>query len=142
MEATQKFSVDNLADLESFLEVNSYLSGGAFPGAEDARMFYALKDVPTQDIYPNIFHWYALIAGFKDDAIKSWAETKTQGGKEPKEETKKQQEPEKTETFNESGNSTKDSSAATDQLPKKKGTPVPKTSVVFEVKVEYIFSRF
>ena len=63
-----------------------------------------------------------MIAGFQDDVIKSWTETKAQGGKEPKKEVTSQQESKAKTTEN------------SQSVGKKK--EAAKTSIVFEVKVD------
>jgi hypothetical protein len=42
------FTVDNLAEVNTFLATNNYLNGD-LPGADDVRIFSALKGVPARD---------------------------------------------------------------------------------------------
>jgi elongation factor 1-beta len=80
VEPSHRFSAHNLAEADAFLASNNYLSGGPHPGHEDAHLLSELTSVPSLDAHPNVFHWYALLAGFKDDVKKTWTESKPHGG--------------------------------------------------------------
>ena len=58
-----KFSIDNetkLAEIETHLANNQYLSGGANPDANDAQILLALnQQPPNKEKYPNFYFWFA-----------------------------------------------------------------------------------
>ncbi len=87
-----KFSVANetkLAEIESFLTANNYLSGGNLPDANDAQVFLELSgNAPNKEKYPNFWFWYLNLVPFAEPVLKSWIEKaeKKAGKKEVKEE--------------------------------------------------------
>lgn len=57
------FTVDNLAEINTFLATNNYLNQD-LPGADDVRIFTALKAAPAKDQYPEVYFWYLLLNSF------------------------------------------------------------------------------
>ena len=78
-----KFSIENetkLAEIETHLANNAYLSGGALPDAHDAEILLALgQNAPNKDKYPNFYYWYVNNKLFAEPVLRSWIEKK--GGK-------------------------------------------------------------
>jgi elongation factor 1-beta len=133
-----KFSIENetkLAEIETHLANNTYLSGGALPDAHDAEILLALgNSAPNKDKYPNLYFWWINNKMFSEAVLKSWIEKK--GGK--KDEKKggedvdlfgdddDEAEKEKLEKLK---------AAKKDEGAKKKKEVVARSIVIFDVKV-------
>ena len=87
-----KFSTENetkLAEIETHLANNAYLSGGALPDAHDAEILLALgTNAPNKDKYPNFYYWYVNNRLFAEPVLRSWIEKKG-GKKDEKKDEKK-----------------------------------------------------
>jgi len=83
-----KFSIENetkLAEIETHLANNTYLSGGALPDAADAEILLALgHTAPEKSKYPNFFFWYVNNKLFSEAVLKSWIGKKSGGAKDKK----------------------------------------------------------
>jgi len=151
-----QFSVESETkqlEIESFLSSNAYLSGGPLPGAQDSSVFFSLKAAPDAAKYPNFFHWFATISMFNPAVVKTWGAAKKEqpqkGGKpEKKEETKPAPAADDDDLFGEESEADKAILAAKkvadeekkrkdaeEKAKKKKEAVIPKSIVIFDVKI-------
>jgi len=126
---------EGLTKLEQHLSTNNYVSGGDLPNAEDARVFFELKDTaPNKEKFPNLYFWFQNLRIFNPVVLKSWTEkagAKTEAKKEEEaddlfgdddEEEQKKLEELKKKKVEEAG-------------AKKKKEVVARSIVIFDVKV-------
>lgn len=65
----------DLANIDLYLQTNTYLSGGNTPGAKDAKILEALeskKTTPDSSKYPSLFAWWWTLAAFQPAARELW----------------------------------------------------------------------
>ncbi|CAD8203223.1 unnamed protein product [Paramecium pentaurelia] len=148
-----QFTVENLGQVNEFLSTNNYLNGD-LPGADDVRIFNALKGVPPKDQFPEVYFWYLLLNSFTPAVRAQWgpaAAPKKEAPKkeEPKKEAPKKEEPKKAadddvDLFGDDDvdpEAEKKAKALAEQkkqealAKKNKPKPVAKTIVIFEVKI-------
>ena len=137
-----KFSTESetkLAEIETHLANNTYLSGGALPDAHDAEILLALgNNAPNKEKYPNFYFWYVNNRLFTEPVLRSWMEKK--GGK--KEEKKDEKKGEEVDLFGdeeedeaEKARLEKIKAAKKDEAAKKKKEVVARSIIIFDVKV-------
>ncbi|CAD8189659.1 unnamed protein product [Paramecium pentaurelia] len=141
------FTIENLACINEYLANTNYLNGD-LPGADDVRIFNALKGVPPKNQFPEIYFWYLLLNSFTPAIRAQWVTVASPKRQEQKKEKPKKQEPKKTvdEDIDLFGNNDdpeieKKAKALAEQkqqegLAKKNNKNlVGKTIVIFEVKI-------
>ena len=65
---------EGLNAIEKHLSEHAYVSGGDLPNAEDARIFFDLKDTaPNKEKHPNLYFWYQNLRVFSPVVLKSWS---------------------------------------------------------------------
>jgi elongation factor 1-beta len=72
-----KFSIENetkLAEIETHLTSNAYLSGGALPDGNDADILLKLTSAPEKSKFPNTYFWWVNNKFFSEALLKQWAE--------------------------------------------------------------------
>ncbi|CAK60046.1 unnamed protein product (macronuclear) [Paramecium tetraurelia] len=147
-----QFAVENLAQVNEFLSNNNYLNGD-LPGADDVRIFNALKGVPPKDQFPEVYFWYLLLSSFTPAVRAQWAPAAAPKKDAPKKEAPKKEEPKKEEPKKAEDDvdlfgdddvdpeAEKKAKALAEQkkqealAKKNKPKPVAKTIVIFEVKI-------
>jgi elongation factor 1-beta len=135
-----KFSIENetkLAEIETHLANNAYLSGGALPDGNDASVLLALgNNAPNKDKYPNFYFWYVNNRMFADHLLHHWVSKLGGAGKGA--ETKKGGDD--VDLFGdddeeEKAKLAKIKEAKKDEGKKKKEAVVARSIVIFDVKV-------
>jgi len=153
------FSIDNVNEVESYLENCQFLSGKALPGNQDYDMLKAMNDkgfVPHSDKLPNTFGWFWHLNSVSEPAREMWKDgnnveapkveaPKTEAPKveAPKTEAPKPKAAEE-DDFDLFGDETEEDKQAAEALKKKqeeankpkkvKAPIIAKSSVVFEIK--------
>jgi elongation factor 1-beta len=143
---------NTLSTLDAQLKDNLYI-GGQNPSNEDALVFEQFKSEPSQDKYPNLWAWFALLSIYTPNIRDSWKQAApqgkgTQGGKADSKTTekpaKKEEAPaeeddlfgEETEEEKAAAKALKDKKEA-EKKDKKGGKPaiVQKSLILIDVKV-------
>lgn len=65
---------EKMKELNAFLATNNYVNGD-LPGADDVRIFDALKSLPNKAESPEVHHWYLIIQAFAPQIRATWAQT-------------------------------------------------------------------
>ncbi|KAM3147876.1 hypothetical protein pb186bvf_000204 [Paramecium bursaria] len=142
------FQVDtpeNLKALNEYLATNNYVNGD-LPGADDVRLFNALKAAPAKDQYVEVYFWYSLLSTFTPQVRDQWTQAaKPAPAKETKPATKapepvKKAEDDIDDLFGDDPEAEKKAKEEAEKRkaaaqPKAKKAVIAKTIVIFDVKV-------